>query len=111
MSHERTPLAGLRALSEGLEDGVIADVPRAMAHLRATVARMSVLVDDLFALSRVQGTAEAKPQAMVSLTELISDVASESAATLGHEAYSWKSIFRITTGSRCSVPPTIWPEH
>jgi signal transduction histidine kinase len=38
-------------------------------------------VDDLFALSRVQGTREAKPQTMVSLTELISDVASESAAT------------------------------
>jgi signal transduction histidine kinase len=82
MSHDlRTPLAGLRALSEGLEDGVIDDVPRAMSHLRATVARMSVLVDDLFALSRVQGTREAKPQTMVSLTELISDVASESAAT------------------------------
>jgi signal transduction histidine kinase len=82
MSHDlRTPLAGLRALSEGLEDGVIDDVPRAMSQLRATVARMSVLVDDLFALSRVQGTQEAKPQTMVSLAELISDVASESAAT------------------------------
>src|SRR5688500_18429601 len=82
MSHDlRTPLAGLRALSEGLEDGVIDDVPRAMSHLRATVARMSVLVDDLFALSRVQGTREAKPQTMVSLAELITDVASESAAT------------------------------
>ena len=82
MSHDlRTPLAGLRALSEGLEDGVIDDVPRAMSHLRATVARMSVLVDDLFALSRVQGTRQAKPQTMVSLAELISDVASESAAT------------------------------
>jgi signal transduction histidine kinase len=82
MSHDlRTPLSGLRALSEGLEDGVIDDVPRAMSHLRATVARMSVLVDDLFALSRVQGTREAKPQTMVSLTELISDVTSESAAT------------------------------
>ena len=82
MSHDlRTPLAGLRALSEGLEDGVINDVPRAMSQLRATVARMSVLVDDLFALSRVQGTREAKPQTMVSLTELISDVATESTAT------------------------------
>ena len=50
MSHDlRTPLAGLRALSEGLEDGVIDDVPRAMSQLRATVARMSVLVDDLLA--------------------------------------------------------------
>ena len=81
MSHDlRTPLAGLRALSEGLEDGVIADVPRAMSQLRAMVARMSILVDDLFALSRVQGTRDAKPQTMVSLTELISDVSSESAA-------------------------------
>jgi signal transduction histidine kinase len=81
MSHDlRTPLAGLRALSEGLEDGVITDVPRAMSQLRATVARMSVLVDDLFALSRVQGTRAAKPQTMVSLTELITDVSSESAA-------------------------------
>jgi signal transduction histidine kinase len=82
MSHDlRTPLAGLRALTEGLEDGVIADVPRAMSQLRATVARMNVLVDDLFALSRVQGTRGAKPQTMVSLAELVSDVASESTAS------------------------------
>ena len=82
MSHDlRTPLAGLRALSEGLEDGVIDDVPRAITHLRVTVARMSVLVDDLFALSRIQGAREAKPQTMVSLKELITDVASELEAT------------------------------
>jgi signal transduction histidine kinase len=82
MSHDlRTPLAGLRALSEGLEDGVITDVPRAISQLRATVTRMSALVDDLFALSRVQGTREAKPQTLVSLTELISDVASEATAS------------------------------
>jgi len=81
MSHDlRTPLAGLRALAEGLEDGVISDVPRALSHLRSTVGRMTGLVDDLFALSRVQG-GPAKPQSLVSLTELISDVASESAAT------------------------------
>ena len=41
---------------------------------------MSVLVDDLFELSRT-GTRETKPQTMVSLTELISDVATESEAT------------------------------
>ncbi|HEY5821085.1 MAG TPA: HAMP domain-containing sensor histidine kinase [Propionibacteriaceae bacterium] len=82
MSHDlRTPLAGLRALAEGLEDGVIADVPRALSHLRGTVARMTVLVDDLFALSRVQGTGEVKAQTLVSLAELITDVASESIAT------------------------------
>jgi signal transduction histidine kinase len=86
MSHDlRTPLAGLRALAEGLEDGVITDVPRAISQLRATAARMSVLVDDLFALSRVQGAREAKPQTMVSLAELVSDVASESAAPAGSQ--------------------------
>ena len=42
-----------------------------MLYLGANVARMSVLVDDLFELSRVQGTRETKPQTMVSLTELI----------------------------------------
>lgn len=78
MSHDlRTPLSGLRALAEALEDGMIADVPRALTHLRAIVARMAGLVDDLFALSRVQGAQPAKPQAMLSLTELIGDVASE----------------------------------
>jgi len=82
MSHDlRTPLAGLRALSEGLEDGVIADVPRALAHFRSTVTRMTGLVDDLFALSRVQGAPETKKSQLVSLTEVITDVASEAAAT------------------------------
>ncbi len=81
MSHDlRTPLAGLRALAEGLEDGVITDVPRALAHLRTTVSRMSHLVDDLFELSRVQGDRPARPQTLVSLTELIMDVSSESTA-------------------------------
>jgi signal transduction histidine kinase len=82
MSHDlRTPLAGLRALSEGLEDGVIDDVPRALAHLRGTVARMTHLVDDLFALSRVQGAPQIQQQRLVSLTEVITDVASEATAT------------------------------
>lgn len=82
MSHDlRTPLAGLRALSEGLEDGVIDDVPRALSHLRSTVGRMTGLVDDLFALSRVQGEPRTKKQQLVSLTEVLTDVASEATAT------------------------------
>jgi len=82
MSHDlRTPLAGLRALSEALEDGVIADVPRALAHLRSTVNRMTGLVDDLFALSRVQGPPETKPDTLVSLTEVLTDVATELTST------------------------------
>jgi signal transduction histidine kinase len=82
MSHDlRTPLAGLRALAEGLEDGVIVDPRRALVQMRGTVDRMSGLVDDLFALSRVHGPPQAKPETMVSLTELIIDVAGELAAS------------------------------
>src|SRR4030095_13531065 len=63
MSHDlRTPLAGLRALAEGLEDGVMTDVPGTLRHIRSTVARMTIMVDDLFALSRVQGAAEPREQ-------------------------------------------------
>jgi signal transduction histidine kinase len=78
MSHDlRTPLAGLRALAEGLEDGVVADPKRALVQMRGTVDRMTGLVDDLFALSRVQGPPQARPGTLVSLTELITDVAGE----------------------------------
>jgi signal transduction histidine kinase len=81
MSHDlRTPLAGLRALTEGLEDGVVHDVPRALEHMRATINRMTHLVEDLFELSRVQGARPARPTSLVSLTELIVDVSSESTA-------------------------------
>lgn len=80
MSHDlRTPLAGMRALLEGLEDGVITDVPAALGHMRATVERMSHLVDDLFELSRVHGSRPLRPETLVSLSELIMDVSMESA--------------------------------
>lgn len=81
MSHDlRTPLAGLRALTEGLEDGVVHDVPRALEHMRATITRMTHLVEDLFELSRVQGARPERPTTLVSLSELIVDVGSESSA-------------------------------
>lgn len=58
VSHDlRTPLAGLRALAEAIEDGVVDDPPtlrRYMADLRAQVATLSELVDDLFELVQVE---------------------------------------------------------
>lgn len=82
MSHDlRTPLAGLRALAEGLEDGVITDVAGTLQHFRSTVARMTIMVDDLFALSRVQGAPEPRELSLVALSELVCDVASEAEAT------------------------------
>jgi len=102
MSHDlRTPLAGLRALAEGLEDGVIRDVPRALIHLRTTVTRMSALVDDLFALSRLQGAPSPKQPQLVSLTELITDVASESAPTAAAREVELR--LEVPAGDRLAV--------
>jgi signal transduction histidine kinase len=78
MSHDlRTPLAGLRAVSEGLEDGVIDDVPGALRQMRSTVDRMTGLVDDLFELSRLSAAPLPTRRSAVSLRELAEDVAGE----------------------------------
>jgi signal transduction histidine kinase len=48
--------------------------------MRATITRMTHLVEDLFELSRVQGARPERPSTLVSLSELIVDVGSESSA-------------------------------
>ncbi|MEO6019421.1 MAG: ATP-binding protein [Knoellia sp.] len=79
MSHDlRTPMAGLRALAEGLEDGVIEPEPT-LRQMRQTVARLDGLVGDLFELSRVSST-EPRPReatTLVSLVEVAHDVVGE----------------------------------
>jgi signal transduction histidine kinase len=76
MSHDlRTPLAGLRALAEGLEDGVIGDPKPALARMRLTVDRMNGLVDDLFELSRLSSRDLGRRLMSVSIAELVDEVA------------------------------------
>lgn len=54
VSHDlRTPLAGMRAMTEALEDGMVDDPQRYFRLIRADVDRMVRLVDDLFELSRI----------------------------------------------------------
>lgn len=80
MSHDlRTPLAGLRALAEGLEDGVVEDEAAALRQMRHTVERMNGLVGDLFELSRLTSDEETPGPARgpVSLLELAHDVVGE----------------------------------
>ena len=58
VSHDlRSPLAGLRAMAEALEDGVADDPARYHRQIRVEVDRLSSLVDDLFELSRIQAGA------------------------------------------------------
>lgn len=80
MSHDlRTPLAGLRALAEGLEDGVIEDQSAALTQMRQTVERMNGMVGDLFELSRINAGPDRPVQARgpLSLVELAYDVVGE----------------------------------
>ncbi len=79
MSHDlRTPLAGLRALAEGLEDRVIDQGP-ALAQIRQTVDRLDTLVGDLFDLSRVSTLppTPSAPPTLVSVVEVAHDVVGE----------------------------------
>lgn len=74
VSHDlRTPLAGLRAMSEALEDGVVDDPDLYYKQIRSSVDRLSNMVDDLFDLSRIQAGAFARDAETISLDDLVSD--------------------------------------
>jgi signal transduction histidine kinase len=77
VSHDlRTPLAGIRAIVEALEDGVVEDpdtVARYYATLRREAHRLAELVDDLFELSRAQSGVLELHMERVSLGDLVSD--------------------------------------
>ncbi len=77
VSHDlRTPLAGLRAMAEALEDGVVADQPtvdRYHTQIRKETARLTVMIDDLFELSRIHAGALRLSPRPVGLGELIGD--------------------------------------
>jgi signal transduction histidine kinase len=74
ISHDlRTPLAGLRAMSEALEDGVAADPDRYLKQIRTEVERLNDMVGDLFELSRIHaGTLPLSPS-RISLYDLVGD--------------------------------------
>jgi signal transduction histidine kinase len=77
VSHDlRTPLAGIRAMIEALEDGVVSDEPtvrRYHATIRLEADRLAGLVDDLFELSQIQSGTLALDLAPVPLDEVLAD--------------------------------------
>jgi signal transduction histidine kinase len=74
VSHDlRTPLAGLRAMAEALEDGVVDDPARYHERIRIEVDRLSRMVDDLFQLSRIQSGTLRLSLGAVSASDLVSD--------------------------------------
>lgn len=74
ISHDlRTPLAGLRAMTEALEDGVAPDPTRYHRLMRQEVERLSGMVDDLLALSRLQSGELRLTLERIAIGDLVSD--------------------------------------
>ncbi len=81
ISHDlRTPLAGLRAMAEALEDGVAPDPARYHRQMRREVDRLARLVDDLFELSRIRGGGLSLTLEHIDLRDLVADVVSGATA-------------------------------
>ncbi|MEO3973303.1 HAMP domain-containing sensor histidine kinase [Streptomyces sp. CAU 1734] len=74
ISHDlRTPLAGLRAMSEALEDGVAADPVRYHRRIREEVDRLNTMVGDLFELSRIHAGTLVLARTRVSVDDLVAE--------------------------------------
>jgi signal transduction histidine kinase len=83
VSHDlRTPIAGIRAMVEALDDGVVdepGEVKRFHLQLVSEADRLARLVDDLFELSRIEADALNLTLEPVPLGELVSDAVASAA--------------------------------
>jgi signal transduction histidine kinase len=90
VSHDlRTPLAGIRAMAEALEDNVVTDTATVADYhrrIRIETDRMTQLVDDLFELSRINAGALRLSLGNVPLGDVVSDAlaSAEPVATAKH---------------------------
>ncbi|MGD0699996.1 MAG: HAMP domain-containing sensor histidine kinase [Trebonia sp.] len=78
VSHDlRTPLAGLRAMAEALEDQVVTDpreVSRYHSQIRVETERLAVMIDDLFELSKIHAGALRLSRRVVGLEDVVAEV-------------------------------------
>ncbi len=74
VSHDlRTPLAGLRAMTEALEDGLAEDPALYHLQMRTAVDRMVGMVDDLFELSRIHAGVQRLDRETLALGDVVSE--------------------------------------
>jgi signal transduction histidine kinase len=75
VSHDlRTPLAGLQAMAESLQDGIAADPARYHRQIHAEATRLCAMVEDLFELSRIQSGTLSLSLDPVDMGDLVSDM-------------------------------------
>ncbi|MFI1397901.1 sensor histidine kinase [Streptomyces sp. NPDC020681] len=74
ISHDlRTPLAGVQAMAEALEDGVAADPERYFRQIRTEAERLNTMVGELFELSRIHAGALSLTRTRISTYDLVDD--------------------------------------
>jgi signal transduction histidine kinase len=79
----RSPLAGIRGMTDALLDGVVhrpGDVDEYLHRIRRETVRMAGMVEDLFQLSRATSAALRLPAERLALGEVASDAAAAEAA-------------------------------
>ncbi|MFI8850825.1 HAMP domain-containing sensor histidine kinase [Streptomyces sp. 891-h] len=105
ISHDlRTPLAGLRAMSEALEDGMVEDTGRCLRQIRTEVERLNSMVGDLFELSRIHAGNLALTTHRVSLSELVEE------ALAGADPLARQNGVRLV-GDAATVPVEVDPHE
>jgi len=101
ISHDlRTPLAGLRAMTEALADGVVVEpdeVTEYAVRMRRETERLTAMVEDLFQLSRITSGALQLTLTAVSLSEVVS------------EAVAVEAVTAARRGVRVRAAPSDWP--
>ncbi|GAA0299697.1 HAMP domain-containing sensor histidine kinase [Streptomyces polychromogenes] len=99
ISHDlRTPLAGVRAMAEALEDGMAADPERYFRQIRTEAERLNGMVGDLFELSRIHAGALSLMPTRISTYDLVGD------AMAGVEALARQRGVRLV-GERVTALP------
>ena len=99
VSHDlRTPLAGLRAMAEALEDQVVVD-PREVSQyhtqIRREVDRLTAMIDDLFELARIHAGALRLSRRLVGLDDLVARLHGAFGASNVDAVYThWGSAFK-----------------
>jgi signal transduction histidine kinase len=77
VSHDlRTPLAGLRAMAEALEDRVVVDFQTISTYhtqIRREADRLSAMIDDLFELSKIHAGALRLSRRLVGIDDLVAE--------------------------------------
>jgi signal transduction histidine kinase len=106
ISHDlRTPLAGIRAMSEALEDGVVCapvDVASYAGRIRGETERLTGMVDDLFELSRITAGALRLTLSAVPLHDVVSEAVAAHgpvAARRGVRVHAVGSAWPVVMGS------------